>query len=61
VLIDTVPPIMVKSDKNPGGTPIEAFDGLRTALATNRSQFYLDLPSGPFMASTVRVQRFRRA
>ena len=48
VLIDAVPPIMVKSDKNPGGTPIEAFDGLRAALAANRSQFYLDLPSGPF-------------
>ena len=48
VLIDAVPPVMVKSDKNPGGTPIEAFDGLRAALAANRSQFYLDLPSGPF-------------
>ena len=48
VLIDAVPPIMVKSDKNPGGTPIEVFDGLRAALATNCSQFYLDLPSGPF-------------
>jgi non-heme chloroperoxidase len=48
VLIDAVPPIMVKSDKNPGGTPIEAFDGLRAALANNRSQFYFDLPSGPF-------------
>ena len=48
VLIDAVPPIMVKSDKNPSGTPIEAFNGLRAALAANRSQFYLDLPSGPF-------------
>jgi non-heme chloroperoxidase len=48
VLVDAVPPIMVKSDKNPGGTPIEVFDGLRAALAANRSQFYLDLPSGPF-------------
>jgi len=48
VLIDAVPPVMVKSDKNPGGTPIEAFDGLRAALAANRAQFYLDLPSGPF-------------
>jgi non-heme chloroperoxidase len=48
VLIDAVPPIMVKSEKNPGGTPIEAFDGLRAALAANRSQFYLDVPSGPF-------------
>jgi non-heme chloroperoxidase len=48
VLVDAVPPIMVKSDKNPGGTPIELFDGARTALAANRSQYYLDLPSGPF-------------
>jgi non-heme chloroperoxidase len=48
VLVDAVPPVMVKSDKNPGGTPIEVFDGLRAALAANRSQFYLDLPSGPF-------------
>jgi non-heme chloroperoxidase len=48
VLIDAVPPIMVKTTRNPGGTPIEAFDGLRAALAANRSQFYIDLPSGPF-------------
>jgi non-heme chloroperoxidase len=48
VLIDAVPPIMVKSEKNPGGTPIEVFDGMRAALAANRSQLYLDLPSGPF-------------
>src|SRR5215475_8787424 len=48
VLIDAVPPVMVKSDRNPGGLPIEVFDGLRAAVATNRSQFYLDLPSGPF-------------
>src|SRR5262245_6134797 len=48
VLIGAVPPIMVKSAKNPGGTPIEAFDRLRTALAANRSQFYIDLPTGPF-------------
>jgi len=48
VLIGAVPPIMVKSDKNPGGTPIEAFDGLRAALVANRAQFFRDLPSGPF-------------
>jgi non-heme chloroperoxidase len=47
-LISAVPPIMVKSDKNPGGLPIEVFDGLRAALVANRSQFYLDVPSGPF-------------
>jgi non-heme chloroperoxidase len=38
----------VKSDTNPGGTPIEVFDGFRTALMANRSQFYLDVASGPF-------------
>jgi len=48
VLISAVPPIMVKSDKNPGGLPIEVFDGLRSALAANRAQFYRDVPTGPF-------------
>lgn len=48
VLISAIPPVMVKSDKNPGGTPIEVFDGYRAALAANRAQFYLDVASGPF-------------
>jgi non-heme chloroperoxidase len=48
VLVSAVPPIMVKSDKNPGGLGIEVFDGLRKALLENRAQFYLDVPSGPF-------------
>ncbi|HEX8481847.1 MAG TPA: alpha/beta hydrolase [Allosphingosinicella sp.] len=48
VLINAIPPVMVRSESNPGGTPIEAFDGLRAGLAKNRSQFYLDLASGPF-------------
>ncbi|MFL6753121.1 MAG: alpha/beta fold hydrolase [Sphingomicrobium sp.] len=48
VLIDAVPPVMVKKDSNPGGTPIEVFDGFRAALAENRAQFYLDIASGPF-------------
>jgi non-heme chloroperoxidase len=48
VLVAAVPPIMVKSEKNPEGTPIEVFDGLRNALAANRAQFFLDLPTGPF-------------
>jgi non-heme chloroperoxidase len=48
VLIGAVPPVMVKSDTNPGGLPIEVFDGFRAALAANRAQFYLDIPSGPF-------------
>lgn len=48
VLIGAVPPIMVKSEKNPGGLPIEVFDGLRAQLAANRAQFYRDVPAGPF-------------
>ena len=48
VLIGAVPPLMVKTPANPGGLPIEVFDGLRKQLADNRSQFYIDLPSGPF-------------
>ncbi len=48
VLIGAVPPIMVKTAANPGGLPIEVFDGLRQQLAANRSQFYFDLPTGPF-------------
>jgi non-heme chloroperoxidase len=48
VLIDAVPPLMVKTDANPGGTPIEVFDGYRAALAADRAQLYLDIPSGPF-------------
>jgi non-heme chloroperoxidase len=48
VLISAVPPLMVKTEKNPGGTPIEVFDGFRKALAENRAQFFVDVPSGPF-------------
>ena len=48
VLIGAVPPIMVKSDKNPGGLPLEVFDGFRTALVANRAQFFYDIPAGPF-------------
>lgn len=48
VLVGAVPPVMVKSEKNPGGLPIEVFDGFRKALAANRAQFYRDVPEGPF-------------
>jgi len=48
VLLDAVPPVMVKKESNPGGTPIEVFDGYRAALAANRAQLYLDIPTGPF-------------
>ena len=48
VLVSAIPPIMVKTASNPGGLPIEVFDGFRTALAANRAQFFLDVPTGPF-------------
>jgi len=48
VLVSAVPPLMVKTDANPDGTPIEVFDGFRQALAVNRAQFFLDVASGPF-------------
>jgi non-heme chloroperoxidase len=43
VLISAVPPLMVKTDKNPGGLPIEVFDDLRAHLVANRSEFYKEL------------------
>jgi non-heme chloroperoxidase len=48
VLMSAVPPIMVKSERNPGGLPIEVFDGFRAGLAANRAQLYRDIPAGPF-------------
>ena len=48
ILVSSVPPLMVKTKDNPGGTPIEVFDGYRKSLAANRAQFYLDVASGPF-------------
>jgi non-heme chloroperoxidase len=48
VIVSAVPPVMVKSATNPGGLDISVFDGLRAALAANRAQFYIDLPTGPF-------------
>src|SRR5215216_2429812 len=47
-LLCAVPPLMVKTAANPGGLPKEVFDGLQAQLAANRSQFYYDLPAGPF-------------
>src|SRR5262245_54799299 len=48
VLISAVPPLMLKTAANPGGIPLEVWDGLRQQLAANRAQFYLDFASGPF-------------
>lgn len=48
VLVSSVPPIMLKTAQNPGGTPISVFDGYRSALAAGRAQFFEDVASGPF-------------
>ena len=48
VLISSVPPLMLKTEANPGGLPKEVFDGFQVQVATNRAQFYRDLPEGPF-------------
>ncbi|WP_416530195.1 alpha/beta fold hydrolase [Streptomyces coelicoflavus] len=48
VLIAAVPPLMVQTKSNPAGLPVEVFDGFREGVATDRSQFYLDIASGPF-------------
>jgi non-heme chloroperoxidase len=47
-LVSAVPPLMVKTAANPGGLPKDVFDGLQAQVATNRAQFYRDLPAGPF-------------
>jgi len=47
-IISAVPPLMVKTKDNPGGLPKEVFDGFQEQIATNRAQFYRDLPEGPF-------------
>ncbi len=48
VLVSAVPPMMLKTADNPGGLPLEVFDGIRKASLENRAQLYLDLASGPF-------------
>lgn len=48
VLVGAVPPVMLKTANNPGGLPLEVFDGFRKALVDNRAQFYVDVPAGPF-------------
>jgi non-heme chloroperoxidase len=51
VLVGAIPPLMVKTAANPGGTPIAAFDAIRTGLATDRSQFYKDLSAAFYGAN----------
>ena len=47
-LISAVPPLMVKTEGNPDGIPLEVFDGFRSAQLADRSQFFKDVPAGPF-------------
>jgi non-heme chloroperoxidase len=47
-IIGAVPPVMVQSATNPGGTPMEVFDGIRAGTAANRAQLFLDIATGPF-------------
>lgn len=48
VLVAAIPPLMLRTDANPEGTPLSVFDGFRAALAGNRAQFFRDVPAGPF-------------
>jgi non-heme chloroperoxidase len=48
VLMGAVPPLMLKTDANPGGLPMEVFDGFRAAYLADRAQFFLDVAGGPF-------------
>lgn len=47
-LISAVTPLMLKTESNPGGLPIEVFDGIRSAFVADRAQLFLNIPSGPF-------------
>ncbi|GAA3903791.1 alpha/beta hydrolase [Sphingomonas limnosediminicola] len=48
IIISAIPPVMIRTESNPGGLPIEVFDGYRSAVASNRAQTYLEIASGPF-------------
>ncbi|MFD9330699.1 alpha/beta fold hydrolase [Streptomyces sp. NPDC060065] len=51
VLVSAVPPYMLKTDDNPGGVPVEAFDAIRAGSLADRSQLYRDLADGPFFGN----------
>ncbi|SMH42865.1 non-heme chloroperoxidase [Rathayibacter oskolensis] len=51
VLVSAVPPLMLRTDSNPAGLPIEVFDGIRAGEAADRSQLYRDLADGPFFGN----------
>ena len=60
VLVGAVPPLMVKTAANPGGLPLEVFDGFRAALLADRAQFFRDIPAGRSTASTAPARRSPR-
>lgn len=60
VLIGAVPPLMLKTSANPGGLPLEVFDGFRKELAANRAQYYLNFASGPFYGYNRPGQKSRK-
>jgi non-heme chloroperoxidase len=51
VLVSAVPPLMLRTDDNPGGVPVEVFDGIRAGSLADRSQLYRDLADGPFFGN----------
>ncbi|MEV6346320.1 alpha/beta hydrolase [Actinoplanes sp. NPDC051851] len=51
VLVSAVPPLMLKTDDNPGGLPIEVFDGIRAGSLADRGQLYQDFANGPFFGA----------
>jgi non-heme chloroperoxidase len=51
VLVSAIPPLMLKTPANPGGVPVEIFDGIRAGVTGDRAQFYCDLGSGPFFGA----------
>jgi non-heme chloroperoxidase len=59
VLIGAVPPLMMKTEKNPGGLPLSAFDGIRAGVTPDRSQFFKDLTT-PLRIQQTRCQDFAR-
>jgi pimeloyl-ACP methyl ester carboxylesterase len=60
VLIAAVPPLMVKTAANPGGLPKEVFDGFQAQVASNRAQFYYDVPAGPRRNSSNKSRCLRK-
>ena len=60
VLMGAVPPLMLKTAANPGGLPIDVFDGFRAAYLKDRAQFFLDVASGPFFGFNRPAPKFRK-